>query len=383
MLSTTFKQSKNFYEILILILLTFSPLIPMVLKLLITIFLIIKNVKYINKFNNSQAFLLFGYLSVFLIGAVKDIFESQTISDFSPLNIFFPSTILLGALIAAKYKYNKEYLFDVIERISFFAAITSIIGYAIYTLYPGITTYLITYHYYQTSHKTAILFNVLISEGGYIIKRNTGLASEPGLFQLLVNFGLYFYLKNTDKPNILKLFIYFITIISTASTAGLIIFIIIILRTLINNLKTALTLIVVLLILSPVVYEQFIYQTESKLLGSYAFETRYNPLISTLKIAKENFLGLGNTGYNNYFIGSIQPGFDSYSQVFIRYGYPLLIILTISLINIALRDRISFFILLITFTAQGVWSTPFISLFYFIFLQREQYLKSNGNHPRR
>lgn len=362
-------NAKNYLEILVVILISISPLISNPLKILLAACLILVNLKYIKYIKKGQIVVLFLFLSIFILGFTKDVFEARFFSDFSPLNIYYPICFLLSCLIAIKYGKN-NFLY-IIEKITFIIAIISIIGYFSYLLYPNIINYLLSYNYYNTTHKTAILFNVLTVEN-YIVLRNTGVASEPGLYQLLLNIALYTYLKNTAKISNKKVLVYSIAIITTASTAGLIAFAFIIFRFLFNNIKTTLSIIIFMVIFSPILYDQILYQFQNKLFGSYAFETRYEPFENTLEIAKNNILGLGNTGYNYYFNGFIQPSFDSYTQVFVRYGYGMLLLILLLLFNIGIKDKIIFIILLITFTSQGVWFVPLVAVLYFLYLDENK-----------
>lgn len=364
----------NYIEIIALILVTVSPLLPQIFKFCIVLFLILINIKKIKKINGLQLIILLLLLSFFTLGFTKDLFESRTILDFSVLNIYYPACMILGCLIAIKY--GRDVFLYAIEKIVYVTAVISILSYFTYSLYPDMLNYLISYNYYETTHKTGILFNVLIGED-YIVLRNTGIASEPGLYQLILNIALCIHLKNTASISIRKLLVYSIAVITTASTAGLIAFAFIIFRILFSNIKIALLTLLFILIFSSVLYDQILYQFQYKLFGSYAFETRYEPFKNTIEIAKDNILGLGNTGYNYYFDGFVQPSFDSYTQIFIRYGYGMLLLILFLLFYIGTRDKIISLILLITFTSQGIWFAPLVAIFYFIYLDNNGLTNAN------
>ena len=362
------QKDKRYIEFFILIIVSISPLIPQLLKILLVLFLVIKNIKIFKKITIYQLITLFLFLCIFTIGIVNDILIMESIKDYSLLNLYFPLCIFFGCLLGIKY--TKEETFQSIEKISYLTAFFSILGYFTYTFYPSLVNYLPSYNYYNTTHKTAIIFNVLTPDGG-IVKRNAGIASEPGIYQFLLNIGLYAYLKSSEKINLKKIGVYTLAIASTASTAGLAIFAFIIIRVFFNNIKMAALILILIVIFSPIIYEEILYQYEYKLFGSYAFNTRYEPLINTLEIARKNFFGLGNTGYNYYFVGSLQASFDSFTQVFVRYGYGLLLLLSLCLINILKKDFIIFIIFIITFTSQGIWFIPLVSMFYFLYLKKD------------
>lgn len=361
-------RKRNFLEFLILILVTVSPLIPTLVKLGLVYILIFVNIKKIKKINIKQLNILAAFYAIFFIGFVQDILEAEFLSDFSPLNFYFPACILLGCIISIKY--SQKTILYILEKIIFFTAVFSIIGFFSYSVYPNMVSYLPSYNYYHTTHNTALFFNVL-SIGDSVINRNSGIASEPGVYQLLLNIGLYAYIKNNNKTSFKKIIIYLIAIITTKSTAGLAILTFIVFYMILEkNYKTRILVVLLIAACSPFILKEIAYQYEYKLFGSYAFNTRYEPLLYTLEVAKDNFFGLGNTGYDYFFRNSIQPSYDSFVQAFIRYGYALIILLVVCLTNIFIKDKVVFIILFLTFTSQGVWFTPLIALFYFLYFKK-------------
>ena len=365
MLKMKNKSKMQILEITLLILISFSPLLSNTIKAGLALLIILVNMKvFTKKINIRKFFLLVLLMSLFILSALYDLRNISSISQYSILNLYFPLCFLLGYLISEKYSYS-EFL-TIIEKIVFIVAIFSLIGVLIYTFLPNTINYLSSYQYYHTSNKTAYIFNIRLTEGGNVLARNTGIAWEPGAFQFLVNIGLYSYLKTTKKTNLFKIAIYAMAVVTTKSTAGIIIFILLTFKLFLADKKARILIIASLLAFSGLIVEELMYQYSYKLFGSYAFETRLDPLLNSFNEGRNQFLGMGNSGYNlqvnNLNIGA----WDSFGQIFIRYGYPMLMIITALLIKIFSQDKLFFTIIFVTFLSQGMWFFPMITPFYFM-----------------
>lgn len=370
------KVKPQILEVFLLILISFSPLISNAMKAGLALLIILINIKiFTNKINAKKLLLLIFLMSLFILSALYDLRNISSISQYSILNLYFPLCFLLGYIISEKYSFS-EFL-TLIDKIVFIAAIFSLIGVVIYTFLPNLINYLPSYQYYHTSHKTAYIFNVILDYGGNVVKRNAGIAWEPGAFQFLVSIGLYSYLKTTKKINLFKIAIYAIVVITTRSTAGIIIFIFLTWKLLLTDKKARILIIISLLAFSGLIAEELMYQYRYKLFGSYAFETRLEPLLNAFNEGRNHFLGMGNSGYNEQLNNLRIGAWDSFGQIFIRYGYPMLVIITSLLIKIFSRDKTLFTIMSVTFLSQGIWYFPMVTPFYFM------WYKKNSNRGKR
>lgn len=370
------KVKPQILEVFLLILISFSPLISNAMKAGLALLIILINIKiFTNKINAKKLLLLIFLMSLFILSALYDLRNISSISQYSILNLYFPLCFLLGYIISEKYSFS-EFL-TLIDKIVFIAAIFSLIGVVIYTFLPNLINYLPSYQYYHTSNKTAYIFNVILDYGGNVVKRNAGIAWEPGAFQFLVNIGLYSYLKTTKKINLFKIAIYAIVVITTRSTAGIIIFILLTWKLFLTDKKARILIIISLLAFSGLIAEELMYQYRYKLFGSYAFETRLVPLLNAFNEGRNHFLGMGNSGYNEQLNNLRIGAWDSFGQIFIRYGYPMLVIITSLLIKIFSRDKTLFTIMSVTFLSQGIWYFPMVTPFYFM------WYKKNSNRGKR
>lgn len=359
----------NYVESVILILASFSPLLSQPIKAGLILLLILVNYKYLITLNKRKAFVLASFLSIFLVALVLDLKNTSSLSEISILNVFFPMCFLLGYIISEKYRLSE--LFYLLDRTIFIFVAFSIIGVFVYTFIPNIVSDLPSYHYYHTSHKTALIFNILTNSSTGVLKRNAGIAWEPGAFQFLVNLGLYSYLRTTNRVSLLKIAIYSLAVVTTKSTAGILIFLVITFKLFLQDKRARVLIIVSMLSFSGVIIEELIYQFQYKLFGSHAFQARLNPLVNAFRQGKDYYFGMGNSGFDIFYRVSNQYPWDSFGQIFIRYGYPLFIFIALRLSKLIKNQMALFIILFITFSSQNIWFFPLITPFYYYIPKQE------------
>lgn len=369
------REKIKIIEIVTLILISFSPLISNPIKAALTLLLVIMNLRVLRTVDAKKFFILFVLMTVFLLSTIYDLRNVSTITQLNILNLYFPLCFLLGYIISEKYSILEFIKF--IEKVVFIITIFSIVGVIIYSFFPDVIRYLPTYHYYHTNHKTAYLFNVLLSNGS-IIKRNAGIAWEPGAFQFLLNLGVYSYLKLNKEVKVWKIIVYGIAVISTKSTAGLGIYLFITFKVLIEHKNARWIILAIIMIYFNSIKEEIIYQLDYKLYGSFAFENRMHVTINAFKTGFLNPFGLGNSGYDAYLTHLKIGAWDSFGQIFVRYGYPLLIIIISLMTKLFMKDRMLFIIVFISFLSQGVWYFPLITPFYFMWKNDSTHINDNS-----
>ena len=358
------KEHSKMFEVLVLILISVSPLIPNSLKAAVVFVIVIFNIKYVKKVNKNKTTLLILMAMIFLIGLINDFGNINTISELNILSLYFPLCILLGFILSTKYN-RTQYLVS-IEKIIFVFAVLSLFGVLIYTLAPSLVYRFPTYNYYHTTRHTGFIFNFVISDEGHVVARNSGIAWEPGVFQFLVNIGVHAYLQTTIKVEKFKILTYALVILTTGSTAGMLIFAITTFRVIFFDKRIRWVFLLMIALFSGQIKDELIYQYNYKLFGSYAFDSRLEPMKNAFRVAIESPLGLGNVGYNQNLRQLNIGAWDSYGQIVVRYGYGMLTLILVSLYNILKEDKVLFFILVITFSSQGIWFTPLITPFYFM-----------------
>jgi len=346
-----------------LLILSFSPLLSDVLKFIIL--LALTSMLLVSKIDIVKSKLLILFSMYLLIGITILVEMLDSTNNFSELYIYLPISLFLGLLIT---EYYPEHVFlKIIENIVYWIAIFSLFGLITITIYPSLINILPSYEYYGTVHKTAYLFNILLNQDGGYISRITGIAWEPGVFQLLLNLSLYNYLKENKKYSIFKLLVYIVSIFLTKSTIGLFIMFLILLIMVKKSKEIRYIIIILLLFLFKPLSEEIMFQVENKLNGSYSFNIRIEPLINAMKYGVDHFFGIGNSRYNSIYSQLNLGSFDSFSQLFLRYGY----LFTLLVICLILKNKNMFsIIILITFSSQTIWFLPFITPFYFYSFNR-------------
>ncbi len=352
--------------IFLIILVSFTPLINNVVKAFSLVFIFLLSVFKVKKIQNGNMMILSTALLLLISPAIIDVIRIGNPSNISVLNFYFPFSFLFGFIIYQRYTLQ-EYL-KISEKIIFVLALFSLIGVIIYTFMPQIVFQMPQYVNKHTSHRTAFIFNIL-TIGNHIVARNAGIAWEPGAFQFLLNLGLFSYLKYT-KPKIIKILIYSIAIIATKSTVGLSIFALIIIWKLIinqENKKIKLVAIFAVLLSLGSVLDIARYHLDYKLNPDVTgFDVRISPMLNAIDYGKNYIFGIGNSNYDQMYSQLNIGSYDSYTQVFLRYGYFLLLFIISRLIKIVRNDLILGAIIIGTFFGQSIWFFPFITPFYFL-----------------
>jgi hypothetical protein len=218
-----------------------------------------------------------------------------------------------------------------------------------------------TYTFEGSQHHTIGALNVLFADG-FLVKRNTGFASEPGVFQMLLNLALYQNLRHGRSLNFRNA-VYVATLLTGMSTAGLAIMSVLIVA---FSSKSARVAVLALCLLGSTFVETVVAdQLSNKFAGSASFEKRYTPFQNALQVAIENPRGIGSVAYSlkeeQLDIGS----YDAYTQTAMRYGIQGVIVLVISLIILAISSPGVALILGASYVSNSFWYLPIFSCFLF------------------
>ena len=350
----------------VLVFVSFTPTISMPIKLVMCLICCALIFRYAIILNYKDFYLVIPFLIIIILSTIFD-FINFSIDIVSLTNLYFLFCILFGWLCAKSELCPKILSYS--ERIIFtFALVSLVIGIFVY-LNQSVVKLFFDYTYYHTSHKTLYVMNFLVVDG-VLVERNTGFASEPGLYQYLLNagFAIYFFLANKNKKCSNKRFyltvsIYFACILSTNSTAGLICFFSIIIFYLISaKAGIKFLIIIIALLISPVLIEVIFYHFTVKLdFAGDSFISRAAPAFNIFTQHLTIF-GKGTTYYDIYneelFIGS----FDTYSQITLRFGVlGLFLYLIMTSRNFKSNFTVSLIIILTSF-GQAIWFLPFTIL---------------------
>lgn len=184
-----------------------------------------------------------------------------------------------------------------------------------------------------------------LSTNGFF-ERNAGCFSEPGIHAIMLNIALLFLVsvmqkkKLNKRKKIILVFYFIIGILSTKSTGGFLAMLIVIIyamakeRLTTKNLKRDI-LITIFLCISSAIIIQYGSILDKLISRSGSFITRSNDTLGGFKMAIEHFwVGYGfftnlSSELESYNIFNLSNGF---SELLIRFGFPLSIILVILLL---------------------------------------------------
>lgn len=360
------KETKNYFMVFLLVFVSVSPLISNITRVIIISGLVLINIRYLLRIKINKKFIYLLLISfLFIVVAALDILNINE-QNYSVLNIYFPACFILGYMLSKRFTLD-EYLMY-IDRIAIISAAFSIFGMIIIIYFPTILSYLPNYNYGGFTHKTAFVFNVLYADG-FLVTRNSGFAREPGIYQMLLNFGMLATINKKNKWQLLKIIVYGVAIFLTKSTAGLIIYSFMLIKILKDVPKAKYLLLISVLLFSKDIYEAIIYQATYKLLGSNSFQSRGVPMFNAYNYGKNHIFGIGNTGYDAVYKLYNLGSWDSFSQVFLRYGYLMFGSIIYVLIQLMKRNFTLFIIILVTSLSQNIWYLVLITPIYFMSLE--------------
>ena len=140
----------------------------------------------------------------------------------------FKQTIIICLAITVGYwvtvVLDEKTFFFYYQKIVFFLCIYSLVALLIYFIFPQIINFLpvihrnvdkdISYNFYNA-------FFSILTNNSYVT-RNFGFFWEPGAFAIFINIALYYELFNKDVSSLRNIVVFFITVLSTLSTLGII-----------------------------------------------------------------------------------------------------------------------------------------------------------------
>ncbi|MCL1096426.1 hypothetical protein [Shewanella gelidii] len=314
--------------------------------------------EYVLVTKNDLVLLLYAFC-IFSLSLSTDIYYAQLYG----LNTF--SFLLFPCFFIYGYVVSKTLSFDDFatrfEKIVVFLSVVSLCIYLFVSVFPSTINYFFTYEYEGFSAKTVILLNVLIPDG-QVLFRNAGVASEPGLYQLILNLALHFRLLRLKKLDLASTAL-IMSIVTTDSTVGIFICFVILCFNL--SLRLIFMLAPVVIMSFSIIVDLFFYHLEYKLFGSVAFNGRMLPILNLIDLAAEYPLGMGSVLYTHYLEILNIGGWDSYSQLYIRYGIQGLLFGVICLFILMKESILLFFIVSVTLLSQNVFFIPFLVVLYF------------------
>jgi hypothetical protein len=169
-------------------------------------------------------------------------------------------------------------------------------------------------------------------------------------------------LKQSNKIDV-QAVIFILSIISTNSTAGLLCMLLILLLS--SKGKVRLMLLLCSLVILPIAFQQIQYHLTHKLVGSAAFDGRFNPFFNAFQYSLLYPFGIGSVEYTAIYKELELGGWDSFSQLVLRYGYQGLFLVILCLGNITRKKPILGVIMWLSFFSQAIWFYPVVCCFYF------------------
>lgn len=269
------------------------------------------------------------------------------------------TSILFSASLASRINFPR---FSVVfQNIVFALTLISLLVYAVSLSFPPLIYLGISYDYYGFPGTSLIIQNFLFNDEDVVL-RNSGFASEPGVFQTYLNISLALGIGGRGI-GLFKTMIYGGAILTSQSTAGIFIFLSII--ALYAPLRIKFFYIAGIIIFIGPAMSLFEQQYESKVLTESAFQGRTDPAINALLVFIDNPLGFGSVRYTELYKDLNVGSWDAYTQISLRFGITGLCFLFFLLFRLLLREFGVAMAIALSFITNSFWFVPAIAVFFF------------------
>jgi len=295
---------------------TFGKIFPFILIFLLVIYAIFKNIKFRSK--SFFKFLIFAVLPL-----ISCFINGETINNYV---YRFAITFAVFLLISIT---NKDKFLASINTVMSFLTIWSLAFFLIVNLFPSTINYfpkVVNSAGYSYVHS---FFSTSSYEDAYGFARNEGIFREPGVFMCFLTLSILIELFALKKISKKRLVVFIIGIISTFSTAGMIVLILLSLSAIItqNNLnlkwKKGIFILLVIVAVFMLTFQQnlsFIsvglnkFQYGSNSYGS--FYARMQSVVGNISIFFNNpIIGVGRYHLYDTTLASQAVGYGAYEAV--------------------------------------------------------------------
>lgn len=362
-------------EIFAFFVLTVGPLDP-IYKIIGYIILLLFNVKYLEQYRFITIVPLALIISM-IIPMILDILNVDSTTSYSRAGFAYLLPFIFCLIYTKKYE-EKEFL-QMIEKVAFTISAISIIGYVIMIYAPAIIEQFPSVYFYGRRVYTILLFGAIRDYSGEFLMRNCGIAFEPGAFQFVCNLGFALYLSEGKQINnsiiktIIRYIVYILAVMSTQSTTGLVILACILVINMVRNKKSIFFVFVIIAVFSSTIAATYTNQVEK--LNSGNIESRFGNTIYVLKTYGDNIFGIGSTGYDKIYAYDNRIGsWDTYSNLYLRFGLPFLIIFIGMNIRLLKLNKSVFVVVTLTLLTESLVG-PITIILYYLALQER-----GGNH---
>lgn len=305
------------------------------------------------------AVMLFALLILLILPiSLYDLWASLD-QGFSTLSFIGIPVYLFGGFILSQSVKGSSYI-AVYERAFFYLSAASFALFALFVIVPSIAYLLPEYTFRETTHRTAIILNVLMNPDPVI--RNAGFASEPGFYQLLANAALYARLRLVGRPDKTCLF-YLVVVVSTVSSTGIVVALLLV--SVRFDIRYRLFLFLLVILFFGTAQEFITAQYEAKVVNDAVFGPRFIPSLNAFQLFLEEPLGIGAVEYTRIYQGLDVGSWDSYTQIAMRYGVPGLIALAALLTSLGRRHLALTGVFMLSFVTSPIWFVPAVCAFYF------------------
>ncbi len=359
---------RNYIEIFLLMLLTLGPYNPNV-KIVIYIFLTLFNFKYLNLFRSLTKFRLL-LLASMIIPMILDIANIDANTGYSLAGFAYLIPFIFSMFYVRKYSFA-EYI-KMYEKVAFFVSVCSLIGMALILFAPSIINRFPTIVFYGRNLKSVVVFGALRDYTQVnFLKRNCGIAFEPGAFQLIPNLGLAALFMNMRGKHfkltvltVVKIIVYVGAVLSTYSTTGIIILALLLILNFLKSRKHFLIIGIIILGFGSMFITSYQHQVSKMETGN--LDSRFGNSMYVIENYSSHIFGIGSTGYDKIYKTDSRIGsWDTYTNLYLRFGLLFSILFIIMNLKLIKNNKDFFIVVVLTLLTESVVGPIIVMLYYY------------------
>jgi len=181
-------------------------------------------------------------------------------NDFGGGNFLLIIVLIISYCIASTISIKR--FLTVFDHLFFYLVIVNLLLYGLYSISPTLFSFFpVNSNIVGGSYRIAFL--TVFPEGDYVHLRNMSFFREPGVYMMYLNLAIIINLFSYEKPNWRNVAVYIIAMITTLSTAGYVVLLLILL--VYYGVKRSRIGIFVILLLSMIFAVSYSYVVESDL----------------------------------------------------------------------------------------------------------------------
>lgn len=320
-----------YLEVIFLLYLTVGPVESIYKLLFYFIYFLLNSTSINNIFKGSYAYWL---LIIFIaISMTIDLTNIGLSNSYSFVGLLYIASIFCAKIFIDKYSSVEFY--QSLCKVCCVISMISLLFFFMQIVRPDVINSFPIIRFFGRPIRTVGVYNAIYEDGPtsgirILLRRNSGIAFEPGAFQFVPALGLASLIllskNNISKSKLLIMFLVFsTTIITTASTTGIAILIVLTFMLFYKDYRFLLFVLVMFFLSDNWIINTLAMQNRKIQSGNIGF--RFENTLFVLKNFPGLIFGIGSTYYDYFYQYDKRIGsWDLYTNLYLRFGFLFLMV---------------------------------------------------------